>query len=91
LGLYSTRTVCGTVWGHNGSVPSYNSVALNSRDGKRHMVLMISTEPDAQTGPLLDLTQGTAICQMLGQDVDIAAAPTTAGAPQPAGDLSLLR
>ena len=91
LGLYSTRTVCGTVWGHNGSVPGYNSVALNSRDGKRHMVLMISTEPDAQTGPLLDLTQSTAICQMLGQDLDAAAAPTTAGAPQPAGDLSLLR
>jgi len=55
------------------------------------MVLMISTDPAAQTGPLLDLTQSTAICQMLGQDVDIAAAPTTAGAPQPAGDLSLLR
>ena len=91
FGLYSTRTVCGTVWGHNGSVPGYNSVALNSRDGKRHMVLMISTEPDAQTGPLLDLTQSTAICQMLGQDIAAAAAPTTAGAPQPAGAPALLR
>ena len=55
------------------------------------MVLMISTEPDAQTGPLLDLTQSTAICQMLGQDLDAAAAPTTAGAPQPAGAPALLR
>ena len=56
------------------------------------MVLMISTEPNAQTGPLLDLTQSTAICQMLGQDITAAAAaPTIAGTPQPAGTPALLR
>ena len=55
------------------------------------MVLMISTDPAAQTGPLLDLTQSTAICQMLGQDITDAAPSTITGTPQPAGTPALLR
>ncbi|HEY5878045.1 MAG TPA: serine hydrolase domain-containing protein [Nakamurella sp.] len=69
LGVFSIRTVCGTIWGHNGGVPGYISFASNSRDGKRHMVLMMSADPDAQTGPLLDLALTTATCDMFGQNI----------------------
>ena len=89
LGVFSTRTVCGTVWGHNGTDLGYTSVALNTRDGRRNMVLMISTIPDAQTQPLLNLAQSTAICQMLGQDITDQA-PAITGIPQLATAPSLL-
>lgn len=69
LGVSSTRTVCGTTWGHNGGVPGYNSFASNSRDGKRNLVMMVSAEPNNQTGPLLDLALNTATCNMFGQNV----------------------
>jgi len=71
LGIYSLRTVCGTVWGHDG-VPGYVTFAFNNRQGTRNMVLMMSTIPDAQTGPLLDLALGTAACNMLDQDASRA-------------------
>ena len=69
LGVFSIRTVCGTIWGHNGGVPGYNSFASNSRDGKRNLVMMVSAEPNNQTGPLLDLALNTATCNMFGQNV----------------------
>jgi D-alanyl-D-alanine carboxypeptidase len=72
LGIYSLRTVCGTVWGHDGGVPGYVTFAFNNRQGTRNMVLMMSTIPDAQTGPLLDLALGTAACNMLDQDASRA-------------------
>jgi hypothetical protein len=43
---------------------------------------MMSTNADAQTGPLLDLTLSTAICDMLDRDAGIAA-PMPAPAPMP--------
>lgn len=69
LGVFSIRTVCGTIWGHNGGVSGYNSFASNSRDGKRNLVMMVSAEPNNQTGPLLDLALNTATCNMFGQNV----------------------
>ena len=69
LGISYLRTLCGTIWGHNGGVPGYNSFASNSRDGKRNFVMMITAEPDGQTGPLLDLALNTATCNMFGQNV----------------------
>ena len=78
LGLFSVRTPCGTVWGHDGSVPGYVTVAYNSRRGDRNLVLMMNASPDAQTGPLLELTLGTAVCAMLGE-------PDDRGVPVPVG------
>jgi D-alanyl-D-alanine carboxypeptidase len=75
LGIYSIRTACGTIWGHDGGVPGYVSFALNNRAGTHNMVLMISTIPDAQIGPLLDLTLSTAICAMLDRDAAIHVTP----------------
>lgn len=66
LGLFSSRGPCGTVWGHNGHVPGYFSFAYNDRVGRRSVVINMSTEADSRTGPLLDLSVSTAICQMFG-------------------------
>ena len=78
LGVFSIRTLCGTIWGHNGGVPGYNSFASNSRDGKRSLVMAVSTEPNGQTGPLLDLALNTATCNMFGQNVNDQALATAA-------------
>jgi D-alanyl-D-alanine carboxypeptidase len=75
LGIYTMRTACGTVWGHDGGIPGYVSIALNNREGTRNLVLMMSTYPDAQTGPLLSLTLDSAVCAMLDRDAASRAAP----------------
>jgi len=67
----------GTTWGHNGGVPGYNSFASNSRDGKQNLVMMVSAEPDARTGPLLDLALNTATCNMFGQNLNDQAMGST--------------
>lgn len=64
LGIGSVRGPCGTVWGHEGALPGYTSYAFADRTGERTGVVMMSTEPDAMLGPLLELTVQTAICQM---------------------------
>lgn len=66
LGIISYRTVCGTAWGHTGGVPGYNTFAFNTRGGDGSAVVMITTDPDAETGPLLDLAVTTAVCTMMG-------------------------
>ena len=70
LGVFSIRTVCGTIWGNSGGVPGYNSFASNSRNGERSLVMMVSAEPNNQTLPLLDLALNTATCNMFGQNVN---------------------
>ncbi|MEN3356168.1 MAG: D-alanyl-D-alanine carboxypeptidase [Mycobacteriales bacterium] len=64
LGLSVLRGPCGTVWGHDGSVPGYVTLAYTSRDGRRGVVLALPTEPDENLAALLRLTLDTAICQM---------------------------
>jgi D-alanyl-D-alanine carboxypeptidase len=65
LGLYYLNTPCGTVWGHSGSFPGYNSVAYQDRSGRRSAVLFMATEPDQTTGPLFNKAVDEAVCQML--------------------------
>jgi D-alanyl-D-alanine carboxypeptidase len=67
LGVYSLRTACGTVWGHDGGVPGYLTFAYHDRGGRRHAIVMLPTEPDAALGSLLELTIDTAVCQMFGR------------------------
>lgn len=66
LGIVSVRTVCGTIWGHTGGIAGYVTFAYNSRDGRRNLVLMMTADPDSQTGPLLRLALDTAVCEMFG-------------------------
>ncbi len=64
LGIEALRGACGPVWGHSGGVPGYVTLAYSSRDGRRGVVLMLSTEPDENLIALLRLTVETAVCQM---------------------------
>jgi D-alanyl-D-alanine carboxypeptidase len=78
LGIFSLRTACGTVWGHNGGIPGYINVTYNDRSGQRGVVVMLPTEPDEALGSLFQLTVDTAVCQMFGR------VPPTAAARSPA-------
>src|SRR3954451_21326794 len=41
-GIFTTPMPCGIAWGHTGSTPGYLTTVLNSRGGKRQVVLMIN-------------------------------------------------
>ncbi|HEU0101769.1 MAG TPA: serine hydrolase domain-containing protein [Mycobacteriales bacterium] len=82
LGLYAQRSVCGTAWGHDGSVPGYATFAFNDRAGRRSVVLAVPTQLDARLGPLTQLTLDTAICQMFGRSTPAPGARTP-GHPLP--------
>jgi hypothetical protein len=40
LGIGSARSPCRVRWGHEGEVAGYNSVAMNSKDGTRQLVML---------------------------------------------------
>jgi D-alanyl-D-alanine carboxypeptidase len=45
LGLAAFPTPCGTAWGHTGNVGGYVTIAWNTRNASRQLVLMINTYP----------------------------------------------
>jgi D-alanyl-D-alanine carboxypeptidase len=49
LGLWRQPLRCSLVWGHDGDVPGFMAIALNSGDGNRQIVVMINTDPDSLT------------------------------------------
>jgi D-alanyl-D-alanine carboxypeptidase len=69
LGIFTRRTPCGTVWGHDGGVFGYISFAFTDRRGSRTAVILLPTFADeaimAAGEPVLDI----AVCMMLGQPV----------------------
>jgi D-alanyl-D-alanine carboxypeptidase len=42
LGLLRLRERCGSVWGHTGASPGYVAEALNSKDGRRQIVVLVN-------------------------------------------------
>ena len=42
LGLMRVPTPCGAAWGHTGASAGYNATALNSRNGKRQVVVLVN-------------------------------------------------
>ncbi len=67
LGIESLDLACGTVWGHNGSIPGYASLSYHDRDGGRGAVLLMSTRADAALAPLYyGAALQTAACQAFG-------------------------
>jgi D-alanyl-D-alanine carboxypeptidase len=76
LGLYSIDTPCGRVWGHDGGVPGYITIAWNDESGHRGFALGLPTLPDESIGNALADAIGIATCRMLGQpapEIDMAA------------------
>jgi D-alanyl-D-alanine carboxypeptidase len=52
LGLLAPRLSCGLAWGHDGEFPGYTTVALNSKDGKRQIVLFVNLERTSFSKPV---------------------------------------
>lgn len=68
LGLYAERTSCGTVWGHQGGIPGYRSVAGASEDGTRAVVMLINvTPPPDVAADALTEALNAAVCAALGR------------------------
>jgi D-alanyl-D-alanine carboxypeptidase len=44
LGLLQLRIPCGSVWGHNGGITGYRTWAMNSRDGRRQVVVFANLD-----------------------------------------------
>lgn len=87
LGLYTQRGPCGTIWGHDGGVPGFETIAYSSKAGDRHVTMMVNITTDNRTGPLFLLASQTAVCQMFGM-VPPSQLSTTA---PPRRDVQLLR
>jgi D-alanyl-D-alanine carboxypeptidase len=43
LGLGTGQSPCGEFWGHDGAVPGYSSVAYNSKDGTKQLVVLVNS------------------------------------------------
>ena len=78
LGIYRQATQCGTVWGHDGSIPGYVSLAVTDRQGRRSAVLLLPTEPDAAIGAAFMRAEVAAVCRMVDRDL-----PSQPSAPAP--------
>jgi D-alanyl-D-alanine carboxypeptidase len=91
LGLYSTSTPCGRVWGHDGGIPGYVTVAWNDETGRRGFTLGLPTEPDEAIGTAFEATLTAASCRMLGKPVPPAAADAASPATRATGDRPAMR
>ena len=55
LGLLKVRTPCGALWGHTGASPGYVADALNSRDGRRQIVVLANATGSLSAAGLFGL------------------------------------
>jgi D-alanyl-D-alanine carboxypeptidase len=83
LGLYTTTTPCGQVWGHDGGVPGYLTLAWHDESGRRGLVLALTTDADETIDTAVSAAIAAATCRMLG--VPLPAAPATSSRAAGAG------
>jgi hypothetical protein len=81
LGLYRSDTACGPIWGHDGGIPGYATIAWNDATGQRGIALGLPTDADEQisaaVGRLIDL----ATCRALGQEPSAVASTRSTASP----------
>jgi D-alanyl-D-alanine carboxypeptidase len=75
LGLYRLQTSCGPIWGHDGSLPGYQTIAWNDETGQRGVAINVPTQPDGQIAAAFGRLIEIATCQALGSTPSTAAAP----------------
>jgi D-alanyl-D-alanine carboxypeptidase len=76
LGLYRSVTSCGPIWGHDGGIPGYETIAWNDETGRRGVSIGLTTEPDAAIGQAFGTLVELATCRALGHDVPSSSATT---------------
>jgi D-alanyl-D-alanine carboxypeptidase len=74
LGIFSADTPCGTIWGHDGGIPGYVSIAYNNAEGTRSAVVLMPTQPDSAIVPKFESVVLAAVCSMFQRPVPVAAA-----------------
>ena len=52
LGLLRLREQCGYVWGHTGGSPGYVANALNSKDGRRQVIVLVNATAASLSAPV---------------------------------------
>ena len=72
LGIYTQRTACGTVWGHDGGIPGYTSFALNNRAGTRSAVVLVPTDADPAIAARIEAAVTIAVCRMFDRSPPLA-------------------
>jgi D-alanyl-D-alanine carboxypeptidase len=78
LGIFSVLTPCGLLWGHDGDIPGYHTMAFSDPTGQRGYVLALPTDPGVLTSLLWDTAGGLAGCQALLGPSEPAPEPTRA-------------
>ena len=74
LGIFTADTPCGTIWGHDGGIPGYVSIAYNNAEGTRSAVVLMPTQPDSAIVPKFQSVVLAAVCSMFQRPVPAAAA-----------------
>jgi D-alanyl-D-alanine carboxypeptidase len=74
LGIFTADTPCGTIWGHDGGIPGYVSIAYNNAEGTRSAVILMPTQPDSAIVPKFQSVVLAAVCSMFHRPVPTAAA-----------------
>jgi len=77
LGLYRLQTPCGPMWGHDGSLPGYQTIAWNDETGRRGVAINVSTQPDDQIAAAFTRLIEIASCRALGSAPSPGAASDT--------------
>jgi D-alanyl-D-alanine carboxypeptidase len=72
LGIYSSDTRCGTVWGHDGGIPGYVAFAYTDRRGSRSSIVLMPTQPDDAINAAHQSVLEIAACMMFRQPVPAA-------------------
>lgn len=65
LGIVRLLPPCGVAWGHTGAIPGYQAWALNSKDGKRQIVVLANLGEDSiskRGDQAVERVLGTAYC-----------------------------
>jgi D-alanyl-D-alanine carboxypeptidase len=69
LGLYRSETACGPIWGHDGGIPGYVTIAWNDETGRRGIALGLPTDADTdEISAAADRLIDIATCRALGQE-----------------------
>jgi len=83
LGIFAADTPCGTIWGHDGGIPGYVSIAYNNAEGTHSAVVLMPTQPDSAIVPKFPSVVLAAVCSMFQRPAPVAAAaaagPVSAG------------
>ncbi|MFN8075075.1 MAG: serine hydrolase domain-containing protein [Kineosporiaceae bacterium] len=89
LGLYSTDFGCGTVWGHDGGMPGYVTVAGLSRDARQAAVLLTNADSSINPAAAATVSYGYQALSCLAASMPVppmpepSTQPSTQPTPEP--------